>query len=300
MSDYSIRAMDDLGWVRVCACSAGDLVERTRQIHRTAPTATAALGRALVAASMMGSDLKYEEGSVTLKISGGGPAGTVLCVSDAMGNVRGYIQNPNIDPPRYANGKLNVAAAVGTDGYIQVLKDIGLKDPYIGQVALRSGEIAEDVTGYFYESEQTPTACGLGVLVNGDGTVRCAGGFLIQLLPGADDAVITRLEKALENAPAVTEMLSAGLTPEDMIFKLLDGFNMLVYNKSRRDVTYRCQCTRERVDAALVSMGKDELIDFGKSCREKPGEITCQFCDKVYRYTEEDVQDLLKKATTKE
>lgn len=299
MNDYSIRAMDDEGFVRVCTCCGTELTERARQIHHTSPTCTAALGRALIAASMIGSDLKYEKGSVTLRFNGNGTAGSVLCVSDAQGNVRGYVQNPAADPERYRNGKLNVSAAVGKDGYLQVIKDIGMKEPYIGQVELVSGEIAEDVTSYFYESEQTPTACGLGVLVNGDGSVSCAGGFLIQLLPGVTEEMIAKVEQALTNAPSVTEMLSAGLTPEDMIFRLLPGFNLLVWNHSRRDVKYECKCTRQRVDTALISMGAKELADFADSCAKKPGEITCQFCDRIYTYTEADVRALLKYATEK-
>ena len=217
MKDYMVRAMSKDGYVKAVAIRSTELVRRGAQIQKTTPTATAALGRALTAASMMGNMQKIENGSVTLQFKGGGPLGTILCVSDAMGNVRGYVQNPAISLLEKYQGKLDVGAAVGTNGMLTVIRDLQMKEPYVGSVELVSGEIADDVTAYFAQSEQTPTACALGVLVDRDQSVKVAGGYLFQLLPGAPDSVIDQLEQGIQKAGAVTAMLDAGMTPEQML-----------------------------------------------------------------------------------
>ena len=226
MQDHIVRAITKDGFLKATAICSTAIAERARQIHHTTPTATAALGRVLTAASMMGNMQKVENGTLTLQIKGGGPLGTLLAVSDAEGNVRGYVQNPGITLLEKYAGKLDVGAAVGTDGMLTVIRDLQMKEPYVGSVALVSGEIGDDVTAYFAQSEQTPTACALGVLVGRDQTVSVAGGYLIQLLPDAPDALIDRLEAGIRAAGAVTPMLSEGLTPEAMLRRVLDGFEL--------------------------------------------------------------------------
>ena len=226
MQDHIVRAITKDGFLKATAICSTGIAERARQIHHTTPTATAALGRVLTAASMMGNMQKVENGTLTLQIKGGGPLGTLLAVSDAAGNVRGYVQNPGITLLEKYAGKLDVGAAVGTDGMLTVIRDLQMKEPYVGSVALVSGEIGDDVTAYFAQSEQTPTACALGVLVGRDQTVSVAGGYLIQLLPDAPDALIDRLEAGIRAAGAVTPMLSEGLTPEAMLRRVLDGFEL--------------------------------------------------------------------------
>ena len=224
--DYIIRAITKDGFVKAMAIRSTKLVERARTIHKTTPTATAALGRLLTACSMMGNLQKVENGALTLQVKGGGPLGTLLATSDAEGNVRGYVHNPSITLLEKYAGKLDVGAAVGTDGTLTVIRDLQMKEPYIGSVALVSGEIADDVTAYFAQSEQTPTACALGVLINTDQSVRVAGGYLIQLLPGAPDDVIMKIETGIACAGAVTPMLEAGLTPEEILRKVLCEFEL--------------------------------------------------------------------------
>ena len=269
-------------------------MERARQIHSTWPVATAALGRLLMAASMMGDMLKEENGSVTLRLKGDGPLGTVLAVSDSRGNVRGYVQNPAVDVPRKAPGKLDVGTAVGPDGSLTVIKDIGLKEPYVGSIQLVGGEIAEDVAAYFVESEQIPTACALGVLIAPDESVRTAGGYLIQLLPGADDAVITAIERGVARVGAVSAQLDRGLGPEQLLREVLSDFELEVLESA--GVEYRCYCSRERVSRALISMGAQEL----RALMDQQGhaELTCQFCDKVYHFSREELEELLREATS--
>ena len=223
MSDHILRAMTTDGWVKAVAISGRELVERARQIHNTTPTATAALGRTLCACSMLGNMQKVENGSVTLQIKGGGPLGTVLAVSDAVGNVRGYVQNPHITLLEKYAGKLDVGAAVGTDGMLTVIRDLQMKEPYVGSVELVSGEIGDDVTAYLVQSEQCPSACGLGVLVDQDHSVRVAGGFILQLLPGAPEEIISKLEAGIASAGSVTGMLDSGMTLEDMLRKVTGG-----------------------------------------------------------------------------
>ena len=233
-----VRAMTRDGFVKAVAVESRDIVERARQIHKTLPTATAALGRLLTAASMMGNMQKIDNGSLTLQVKGGGPLGTVLAVSDAVGNVRGYVQNPQVSLLEKYRGKLDVGAAVGTDGMLTVIRDLQMKEPYVGSVALVSGEIAEDITSYFVQSEQTPTACALGVLVDTDQSVRAAGGYLVQLLPGAPDSVIDRLEQGIEKAGAVTAMLDRGLDAQALLETVLEGLDQEILETT--PVAYRC------------------------------------------------------------
>ena len=291
--DELIRVIAKDSPIKAMAITGTALVERARQIHDTWPVATAALGRLLMAASMMGDMLKEEKGSVTLRVRGGGPLGTVTAVSDSEGNVRGYVQNPAVDVPRKAHAKLDVGAAVGCDGDLTVIKDLGMKEPYVGSVQLVGGEIAEDIAAYFVESEQIPTACALGVLIAPNQSVQVAGGYLIQLLPGADDAVITAIEQGIARVGAVTATLDQGISALELLRQVLSGFELEVLESA--PVEYRCYCTRDRVSRALISMGREELENM---IEEQHGaELTCQFCDRVYKYSEEDLRQLLRDAS---
>ena len=291
--DEIIRMMTGDGMVKAVAVTGKDMVERARQIHKTLPVATAALGRTLMAASMMGDMLKEEDGSVTLQIKGGGPLGAITAVSDSRGNPRGYLQNGQVDIPRKYQGKLDVGTAVGSSGSLTVMKDMGLKEPYIGSVQLVSGEIAEDITAYFVESEQVPTACALGVLVDKDQSVAAAGGYLVQLLPGADESAIQRLEESIARLGPVTDALHGGADAVQLLERVLEGQEPELLE--RRPVAYKCYCSRERVSRTIISMGKEEMQNL---IEEQGGaELTCQFCDKVYRFTKEDLQELLEEAT---
>ena len=289
MNDQLVRAMTKDGFVKAVAVTTRQLTERARQIHKTLPTATAALGRLLAAASMMGNMQKVDDGSITLQIKGGGPLGTLLAVSDAEGNVRGWVEHPQISLLEKYRGKLDVGAAVGNDGTLTVIRDLRMKDPYIGSVQLVSGEIAEDITQYFAQSEQTPTACALGVLIDTDQSVRAAGGYLVQLLPGAPDDVIDRLEAGVQAAGAATAMLDGGLDAAGMLQKVLSGFEVEILET--QPVEYRCYCTRRRVESTLISLGRDELeqvVRDGETLH-----VDCQFCDHVYDFTPQDVAALL-------
>ena len=289
MSDEITRAITGDGLVKAVAVTGRDLVERARTIHTLLPMATAALGRALLGASMMGDMLKEQNGSLTLQIKGGGPLGTVLAVSDCGGNVRGYVQNPHVELMEKYQGKLDVGAAVGTDGTLTVIKDIGLKEPYVGSIALMSGEIADDLALYFVESEQVPTACALGVLVGLDQSVTAAGGYLIQLLPGAGDDIITRIEQGVHALGSVSHALADGLDGEGLLRAVLDGFELEILE--RHPVEYRCYCSRDRVTRALISMGRKDLSELIRE--QGKAELTCQFCDKIYRYSKEELEDIL-------
>ena len=288
MSDTLLRAIARDAGIQISAAVTTGLVERARQIHNTTPVATAALGRTLTATAIMGSQLKVEDGSVTVQVKGNGPLGAIVCVGDADGYVRGYLQNPAADLPLRADGKLAVGAGVGR-GYLMVIKDIGLKDPITGTVALVNGEIAEDLTRYFAESEQIPSACALGVLVDTDCTVKCAGGWLVQLMPGVKDADIDRLEANLAKLEPMTTMLDKGMTLEEIVQAVLDGFAVDFLQTD--EIGYRCACSREKVERALISMGKTEL---GKMADEQENsEVTCQFCDKIYTFSREELRELL-------
>ena len=286
--DQMIRMIAKDAPVKASAISARDLVERARNIHTLLPVTTAALGRTLMAASMMGDALKEEKGALTLQIKGGGPLGTVLAVSDSGGNVRGYVQNPHVELMEKEPGKLDVGAAVGVDGTLTVIKDIGLKEPYVGSIGLFSGEIADDIAMYFVESEQIPTACALGVLVGVDQSVTSAGGYLIQLLPGADDSVIEKIEAGVRRVGSVSRALESGMDAESLLRAVLSDFDLEVLET--HPVEYRCYCSRERVSRALISMGREELQNMIEE--QGSAELTCQFCDAVYRFTKEDLEQL--------
>ena len=289
MADQIIRVLAKNAPVKASVITARDMVERARQIHRTLPVATAALGRTLMAASMMGNQLKEDNGSVTLRIKGDGPLGGITAVADSAGNARGYVLNPAVDLPLKGPAKLDVGSAVGRDGSLTVIKDLNLKEPYVGTVPLVSGEIAEDITSYFAESEQIPTACALGVLVDVDQSVLCAGGYLIQLLPGADDAAISAIERGIERVGPVTEALRGGLDARGLVERVLSEFEL--EELSAEPVEYRCYCSRDRVTRALISMGREELEALLRE--QGQAELTCQFCDKVYHYTKEELEALL-------
>ena len=291
MNDYLVRGMTMDGFVKMVAIRSTELVRRGAQIQKTAPNATAALGRCLTAASMMGNMQKVENGSMTLQIRGGGPIGTITVVSDAEGNVRGCVTEPNVPLMEKYPGKLDVGATVGTDGTITVIRDLQMKEPYIGSVQLVSGEIGDDVTAYFAESEQTPTACALGVLVDTDCSVKVAGGYLVQLLPGAPDEVIDAVEAGIKRAGAVTKMLENGLTPEEILTEVCGDLGVLFFENE--PVSYKCYCSRHRVEAALISIGREELAEI--MAEGKPFPVECQFCDEVYSFTPEDIAELLKK-----
>ena len=291
MSDYLVRGMSMDGFVKVAAICSTELVRRGAQIQKTTPNATAAFGRALTAASMMGNMQKVENGSMTLQIRGGGPIGTITVVSDAVGNVRGCVTEPNVPLVEKYPGKLDVGATVGTDGTLTVIRDLQMKEPYIGSVQLVSGEIGDDVTAYFVQSEQVPTACALGVLVDRDHSVKVAGGYLIQLLPGAPDEIIDKLEAGIQRAGAVTPMLESDMTPEDILGQVCGDLGVVFMETV--PVSYKCYCTRDRVEQALISLGREELGDIAREGKAFP--VECQFCDTVYTFTPEDIQELLKK-----
>lgn len=290
MADRIVRAISTDGMVQAAAICSRDLTERARQIHKTLPVATAALGRTLAAASMMGNALKSDGASLTLQFKGGGPLGTVLAVSDNEGNVRGYVTNPHVDIPLRKDGKLDVGTAVGHEGTLTVIKDLHMKEPYVGTIDLLGGEIAEDVAGYFVESEQIPTACALGVLVDRDQSVKAAGGYLIQLMPGAAEDTIAKVEGGIMAAGAVSAILEKNDDPEAMLRTVMSDFDLKILETC--PVEYRCYCSRERVERALISLGRTELKQM---LSEQGGcQLTCQFCDAVYEFTAEDIQRLLK------
>lgn len=293
MRDEIVRAMTKDGYVKAVAVTGRDVVERARQIHTLLPMATAALGRALMGTSMLGDMLKTEKGSVTMQIKGGGPLGTILAVSDYEGNVRGYVQNPNVDIIEKYEGKLDVGAAVGGEhvenGTLTIIKDIGMKEPYVGAIGLWSGEIADDLAMYFVESEQIPTVCALGVLLGKDQSVTSAGGYIIQLLPGATEEVIEKIEQGVQRVGAVSAAFESGMDAEAVLRAVLSEFEVEVLEK--RPIEYRCYCDRERVTRALISMGRGEM----EALIEEQGEaeLTCQFCDAVYHYSKEELEAIL-------
>ena len=290
MSDYLVRGMSMDGFVKVVAIRSTEIVRRAAQIHGTTPNATAAFGRALTAASMMGNMQKVENGSMTLQIKGGGPIGSITCVSDPTGNVRGFVSEPRVPLVEKYPGKLDVGATVGVDGTLTVIRDLQMKEPYVGTVELISGEIGDDITAYFAHSEQTPTACALGVLVDRDQSVKVAGGYLLQLLPGAPDDVIDKLEAGIRRAGAVTAMLEQGMTPEDILGQVVGDLGVVFMETT--EVSYKCYCSQDRVTKALISLGKKELTEIMDEGKDFP--VECQFCDTVYSFTPEDIRNLLK------
>ena len=290
MKDYLVRGMTMDGFVKVVAIRSTEMVKKGASIHGTTPNATAAFGRCLTAASMMGNMQKVDNGSMTLQVRGGGPIGTITVVSDSVGNVRGTMTEPRVPLVEKFPGKLDVGATVGVDGTITVIRDLQMKEPYIGSTELISGEIGDDVTAYFVQSEQTPTACALGVLVDRDQSVKVAGGYLVQLLPGAPDEVIDALEAGIQRAGAVTAMLEAGMTPEDILGQVCGELGVVFMETT--EIFYKCYCNRERVEAALISIGREELTQIMEEGKEFP--VECQFCDEVYVFTPDDVAELLK------
>ena len=288
MKDYLVRGMTMDGFVKVVAIRSTEMVRRGAQIQKTTPNATAAFGRTLTAASMMGNMQKVDNGSMTLQIKGDGPIGTIVCVSDPVGNVRGYVYEPRVPLVEKHPGKLDVGATVGS-GTLTVIRDLQMKEPYVGSVELVSGEIGDDVTAYFAQSEQTPTACALGVLVDRDMSVKVAGGYLIQLLPGAPDEVIDVLEAGIQRAGAVTAMLEQGMTPEDILGAVCGDLGVLFMETT--EVAYKCYCSRERVTDALISLGRKELTEIMEEGRPFP--VECQFCDEQYVFTPEQIGQLL-------
>lgn len=287
-----VRTISENGGIICLAIDSTDIVSKMENIHKTSAVVTAGLGRLLTAASLMGSLLKAKDDSITLRINGGGPAGSLIAVTDYMGNVRGYVANPIVEIPLNQYGKLDVAGAVGKEGYLSVVKDIGLKDPYIGQIPIVSGEIAEDITAYYASSEQIPTACGLGVLVAENLSVISAGGYLIQLLPGTTEEEIIQIENNIKAMPPVSSMLRDKMTPEEICFKALEGFNPQVLDTM--DCKYSCNCSRERVEKAILSLGEKEIEDM--IAENKTQSVNCHFCNKVYRFNTEELTQLLKKA----
>ena len=290
MNDYIIRAIAANDQIRAFAAVTTETVETARQDHNTSPVATAALGRLLTAGAMMGTMMKGDKDILTLQIKAGGPLEGITVTADSKGRVKGYVGNPDVCIPANSKGKLDVAGAVGI-GFMNVIKDMGLKEPYVGQVALQTSEIAEDLTYYFATSEQVPSAVGLGVLMNKDNTVRQAGGFIVQLMPFAEESKIAKLEENVQKITSVTNLLEEGHTPESLLEKVLEGFDMEINEKVPTE--FYCNCSRERVEKALISIGRKELnemIQEGKSI-----EMNCHFCNKNYEFTVEELKEILRK-----
>lgn len=291
MEDYMVRATAADHQIRAFAATTGNLVECARAAHNTSPVATAALGRTLTAGVMMGSMMKSREDMLTIQVRGDGPLGGITVTADSLGNVKGYVHNPGVLLPPNARGKLDVGGAVGK-GTLRVIKDMGMKEPYAGQTALQTGEIAEDLTYYFATSEQVPSSVGLGVLMERDNTVRQAGGFILQLMPFTQESVIKALEQKLSQVTSVTAMLDAGQTPEGILEELLGDLGLEI--NETMPVRFSCNCSHERVEKALISVGKKELQEMiGEG---EPVELNCHFCGKSYTFSVEELKNLLKKA----
>ena len=290
MNDYIVRATAGNAQIRAFAAVTTNLVEEAREHHGTSPVATAALGRLLTAGAMMGSMMKGEKDVLTLQIKAGGPLQGITVTADSQGNVKGYVGNPDVCIPANSKGKLDVAGAVGP-GFLTVIKDMGLKEPYSGQVMLQTCEIAEDLTYYFATSEQVPSAVGLGVLMNKNNTVRQAGGFIVQLMPFAEEEVISRLEQNVQKINSVTNLLEEGHTPESLLEKVLEGFDVQINEKM--DTRFHCNCSKERVAKALISIGRKELNEMIQE--GKPIEMNCHFCNTNYNFTVEELKEILRR-----
>lgn len=287
--DYIVRATAANHQLRAFAITSRNMVEEARKIHNTSPVATAAIGRLLTAASMMGSMMKGEKDVLTLQIECGGPIGGITVTADSNANVKGYVIHPDVILPPNAQGKLDVSGALGP-GFLNVIKDIGMKEPYNGQTHLVSGEIAEDLTYYYATSEQTPSSVGLGVLMDKENFVKQAGGFIIQVMPNTEDEVIDKLEENLKNITSVTEMLEKGMTPEQLLEEILKGFDIQIMDNIT--VQYKCNCSKERVSRAIASIGRkdiQEMIDDGE-----PIEVNCQFCNSHYKFDIDELKELIK------
>ncbi len=288
MKDYIIRATAAEGTVRAFAAVTTGLVNKASQVHDLSPIAAAALGRTLTAAGMMARMLKNDKDKLTIQIKGDGPLGGIVVVSDYQANVRGYVHNPNVDLPLNERGKLDIRTAVGF-GYINVIKDMGLKEPYIGFAELVSGEIADDLTYYFATSEQVPSTVALGVLVDSQG-VTGAGGFIIQLMPGAEEVTVEKLEKRLIGFPSISKLLAEGTTPEQLLEMLLEDMNPKIIEKV--STGFNCNCSRERMERNLISIGKEDLLEILED--GKGAELQCHFCNEKYNFEHEDIQKLIK------
>ena len=287
-----VRSISADGTVIMMASDTTDIVETAARKPGTSKVASAALGRLMTGCSFMGQMMKEEKGTITLRINGGGPCGSVICVSDYLGNVKGYVMNPEVDLPLKENGKLDVGGAIGTDGYLSVMKDFGTGDPYTGQIPIATGEIAEDITSYYAISEQIPTVCALGVLVNPDNSIAVAGGFIIQLLPAAGDDTIEAVERCLNGLKPVTTMLANGMQPEDICVNVLNEFEMEILDEF--DISFKCDCSRNKVEKALISAGVKELEDMAK---DEITSVSCQFCRERYDFTSADISRILIKAS---
>lgn len=286
-----IRCITSEGAVMVSAVDSTDIVAKAEEIHSTSAVMTAALGRMLTAASMMGNMLKGEKSGISLKIDGNGPAGGITVAADSTGNVRGYAQNPVVEIPFKPNGKLDVSGAVGTDGNLYIVKDLGMKEPYNGFVPIVSGEIAEDITSYYATSEQIPTVCALGVLVNPDLTVKKAGGYILQLLPFTEDEIITKIEQNLARVKPVTQLLDEGMDIEDIVRDVLQGFDVEVIYE--QEVEYKCKCAKEKVEATLQGLGAKELSEMAADLPSV--DVKCHFCNTTYSFSKNDIEKILKK-----
>lgn len=291
MTDYLVKAIAFDGKVRAYAINTTKMIGEAVRRHETWPTASAALGRAMTATTMMGAMLKGEE-KLTVKIDGGGPIGAIIVDSNAKGDTRGYVANPKVDFDLNKEGKLDVARAVGKDGLLAVVKDLGMRDHFTGSVPLISGELGEDFTYYFASSEQTPASVGVGVLVNPDGTILAAGGFIIQLMPGADDATITEIEKRLSTLPPISKLIEAGMPPEELLLALLGDDNVKILNKMI--VQFNCNCSRERISNAIISLGKEEITDMIEN--EGGAETECHFCNEKYIFTASELKSLMEQS----
>ncbi len=289
MKDYLIRGMDKEGRIRIYVAKSTNLVENARLTHNTSPTASAALGRTLTAGVMMASMMKNDSDVFTLKISGDGPAGAIYVVAKNNGMIKGYLDNPMADVASRPNGKLDVGALVGKNGTITTIMDLGLKEPYTGQSNLVSGEIAEDLANFYAYSEQQPSVVSLGVLVDKDISIRAAGGYIIQLLPGVTDEDITKLENVLENIEPVSTMIDKDMTPEEIMDSILGDFNMQVIDKM--DIEFKCDCTRDRIEKVLISIGKKEIQDIIEE--DEKAEIVCHFCNTKHRFNKEELTKIL-------
>ena len=288
MEDYILRAVTTDGAVRVSAAVTTNMVETARKTHNTSPTATAALGRLLTAAAIMGDMMKGEDDSLTLQMDGGGPLGKLVAISDSAANVKGYVQDPTVDLP-LKNGKLDVGGAVGKSGLLGIIRDFGLKEPYIGQVELSTGEIGDDIALYYARSEQIPSVVALGVLVDRDYSVKAAGGMILQVMPEATDEQILKLEEMVKTMPSITSMLDSGATPEDILAFALQAFDGYTFEQST--TAYRCDCSRERIERAVRSLGKEEIRDIIE--KQIQAELTCHFCNKQYIVSKEELEAML-------
>lgn len=289
MKDYIIRGINKDRTIRIFVANSTNLVEKARNIHNTSPTATAALGRALTGAAIMGVTMKDDKDSLTFKINGDGPIGSIVTVANNRGEVKGYVDNPSADIPSRSDGKLDVGGLVGKNGQLVVIRDLGLKEPYVGMANLISGEIAEDLVNYFYISEQQPSAINLGVLVDKDISVKAAGGYMLQLMPNVAGKDIDRVEEILSKAKPISTLIDEGLTPEEVMEELFGEFKMEILEK--KFIDFKCNCKREKIESVLQSLGKEEIEDMIK--KDGKAEVVCHFCNGKYLFTEEDLNKLI-------